>query len=115
MDSSAIDREQIFAREQRALRDHQQRVRDAENERLRVAREKALQAEEAARTKARQAVAEEQLKAHLKLAFLKQPAATEEDFVKQYPKLREDHLHRETISGPEREKAALAASGGYGM
>ena len=112
---STIERERRFAAEQLALSQRHHGLRAEENERLRVAREKALQAEEAARTKARQAVAEEQLKAHLKLAFLKQPAATEADFSKAYAKLREEHLHREAISAPEREKAALLSSGTYGF
>ena len=114
MDPS-VERELRFEAERLALTQRHAGLRHAENERAKAARLAAIEAEELARTKARQAVAEEDLKAHLRLQFLKNPAATAEDFVKQYPKIREEFLHRETIAGPERERQALAARGDYGF
>ena len=112
---STIERERRFAAEQLALAQRHHGERAEENARLKAAQLKALEAEELARTAARQAAAETELKASLKLQFLKSPAATEADFNKSYPQLREEHLRREATSAPERERQALAASGDYGF
>ena len=93
-------------RERAALND---RLRE---ERLRAAAE-AKAAQDEARNEARREAAEKELRAYLHAQYMMQPAATEEDFTKAYPRLREEHLHREALAAPERERQALAASGRY--
>lgn len=109
-----IDQEAQFARERAQLTETQQRQRAARNEQLRQERITAMADAKAARDKARAEAAEKELRAHLRAQYMKQPAATEADFDKAYPKLREHHLNRMAIEAPELERRALAATGRYG-
>jgi len=112
-EATLADREKVFAEERAALERKQQDRRNTENARLRDARLKALADETAARAEARRAEAEASLKAQLRLAFLASPAASESDFEKAYPALRLEHLAREAVEAPQREKRALKSSGYY--
>jgi hypothetical protein len=57
--------------------------------------------------KKQQQVADARLKASLKTAFMRNPAATEEDFESAYPELKREKLSREVVA---REQAARRAS-----
>ena len=72
-------------------------------------------AQEKARKEARREATEKELRSHLYALYVMQPAATEADLDKAYLKLREEHLYREAIAAPGREKRALVACGNYGM
>lgn len=99
--------------EQRAA--ERQTFRATENARIRRERESAEEQARQERAEARRLKAEEMLKAELRRAFLAQPAASDADFEKIYPKLRLEHLAREATEAPRREKAALLARGSYGL
>ena len=101
--------EQRFLREQRELLEDQQRRRNAENERLRRAREERLEAEQRERAERVRAEAEGKLRERLRAAYMRNPAASEDDFAKAYPRLREEALLREAAEAPAREKRAHLA------
>lgn len=110
-----IDQEAQFARERAQLTETQQRQRSARNEQLREDRIRAMEDAKAAREQARTEAAEKALREQLRAAYMAVPSATEADFAKAYPKLRAEHLDREALAAPERERRALAGTGRYGM
>ena len=96
-----------FTRERRSLAERQNKARAAENERIREARLAAIDAERAAKADDARQRAEAALRAQLRDDFLgANPMATQKDFETAYPELRLEHLKREAIEGPAREKRA---------
>lgn len=115
MEHGFVDQERRFAEEREQLQTAQQQRRSELNEQLRQERLKAMADAKAAQDKARQEAAEKELREQLQVQYMKNPAATEADFAKAYPKLREDHLYREAIEAPEREMRAQAQTVRYGL
>lgn len=85
-----------------------------ENDRIRFEREQRLEAERHERETERGEEADAELRDHLRRRFIAgSPAATEADFERLYPQLRDAHLLAEAQQAPDREKAALRAPGEY--
>lgn len=63
-----------------------------------IERAEHLQATEGAKVQARQEKGEAELKARLRDAFMRSPAATDADFEAAYPQLRDTQLQKESVS-----------------
>jgi hypothetical protein len=107
--------EKRWREEDAELSRRRQAIREQGDAKLRAERKAAMAAEKAARAEKERVKAEADLRGQLRLQFMKSPAASEADFERAYPQLRLDHLAKEAIEAPEREKAALRARGGYGL
>jgi len=112
IETTSVGREAAFKQERDALERRQQDRRNSDNTKLREQRLKALEDAKTAIAEKHRAAAETALRAELEVAFLASPAASEEDFAAAYPQLRREHLNREAIAAPEREKSALRRGSG---
>ncbi len=106
-ETTSVDRERVFQQERDELMRRQQDHRVNHNTKLREARLAALEDEKKATAERHRAVAEATLKAELRRAYLANPVATEADFERAFPQLRQAHLAREAVLAPQREKAAM--------
>jgi hypothetical protein len=94
----------------------QQGLREADNKRRAEARERELEAERQAKIAEGRAKAEADLREQLHADFMgANPSASEADFSRLFPALRDEHLLREATEAPQRERAALLASNEYWM
>jgi hypothetical protein len=108
--------EYAFRKQQEQLTKRQQELRDRENQKRREEHLERLESERAAKEKEHRDRAEAELRESLQELFLRfNPAASPQDFAAAYPALRAAHMAREAVEGPEREKRALRATGGYRM
>jgi hypothetical protein len=91
VDTITLEQKQDLA--QRELDEKYQKARDAENQRIADEREAAITAAQAAEDAERRAAEEAALRERLKTAFLTaNPSADDADFVKAWPRIREEHF-----------------------
>jgi len=89
--------------------------RKALNDRLQTERLAQLDADRDAKVAAGAAAALRAIEDRYRADFLANPGATLADFAAAWPALLAEHRHRETLTALDREKAALAARGGYAL
>ena len=70
----------------------------------------AKQAERDAENKVKQQAAEESLKRRLKTSYMSNPAATDEDFERDYPQLKSEFLRSETVKKDVIARESMARS-----
>ncbi len=88
--------------------------RQRENDRLRAEYLEGLETARVAKITEGRVKAEGELREKLQTDFmLSNPSASESDFERVFPRMRDEHLMTEAREAPEREKRALRATGNY--